>query len=245
MKPILAVLLFLAASAAFAQVVTVVEFDHPPLAYQALPSKEAAGAEVAYLKALLTDLGYTPKFVFVPFPRVLLSLQDGTADIGSLLTQTPERAAVINFSAQPVFSMVPVIVVRKASALQQVAAPGDLKGLRLGFVDGQTLPRYLDKKDLTLDLVSGADATATNLKKLMSGRVDAVLDLNPTNVQLDLKAQGLAADVRVLPLPTAGTDFFVTASKKSKVSDAVLAGINKLLAAKKYDWKDFLAAELK
>jgi polar amino acid transport system substrate-binding protein len=229
-----------------AQVVTIAEFVHPPLAYLSKDTNQPAGAEVAYLTAVLKEMGYTAKFVFVPFPRVVQSLQDGDQDIGALLTRTPEREAFIAFSEQPVLEMVPVLVVKKDSPLQQITQSSDVASLSVGFGLGQTIPSFFEKKDTSkFDVISGNDTTATNLKKLMSGHIDADLELNPYSAQLAIKTLDIADSLRILKIPTHGTAFYLTISKKSKIADQLLSRYTKLAATKKIDIKPFLDTETK
>jgi len=246
MKAILVATLALVAVCSFGQVVTVAEFSHPPFAYLDEKTQEPRGAEVAFLTAVLKEAGYTAKFTMVPFPRLLSSLQDGSFDMGSFLTRTPEREATIDFSDSPVLEMAPVVVVRMDSSLQQLTSVSELASFKVGFVDKQALPGFFGAPEsLKLDLVSGDDPTGINLKKLTAKRIDAMIDLNRYNVLLDIKALGLKDGVRVLTVPTQGVRFFVTASKKSKNAESVLKSLNAVLKTGKYDLKTFLEAELK
>ncbi len=236
----------LMASAQALKPVTVVDFVHPPLAYLEAATDEPRGAEILFYSALLKDLGYQPKFVFVPFPRVIEMIKSGEADMGPVLIRSAERDEFALFSAESVLTLTPVLVVRADSPLKQLNAPADLAGLRIGAALGVTVPAFFTNAGLSaFDLATGDNLTEKNLRKLTMKRFDAFIDVNPLNVMMAAKALGVAKDIRLIDIPGGGTSYSVVLSKKSTKAAELLAGINAALAAKKFSLDSFIQAELR
>jgi ABC-type amino acid transport substrate-binding protein len=226
--------------------ITVAEFVHPPFAYLDAQTKEAKGAEIAYLTTMLNDMGYQPTFTFAPFPRMLSMLQSGEADMGSLLTKTADREAFASYSSKPVLTMIPVIVVLKDNPLKRLKTPSDLKGLKIGFAAGQTAPAFFNNSGLPpFDLATGDNITEQNFKKLVAKRFDVCIELNPINVRIIAKTMGITDAIRSIDIPGKGTLFYCIISKKSKIAAGILKGINASLNANKLDFENFLQEELR
>ena len=226
--------------------ITVVEFVHPPFAYQDPQSNEPKGAEIAYLMVVLKDMGYQPTFIFVPFPRMIYNLKSGNADIGPFLTKTSERENFSYYSSKPVLTMIPVLVVLKNSPLKQLKTPSDLIGLKIGFSASQTIPPFFANSELPpFDLAMGDNTTERNLKKLIAQHIDASIELNPYNVRMIVKPMGIANSIRTIDIPGSETMFYVIISKKSKIAPNILKDINASINSKKYDFENFLQKELR
>ena len=236
----------LMASAQTLKPVTVVDFVHPPLAYLDAATNEPRGAEIAFYSALLKNMGYQPKFVFVPFPRVIEMIKSGEADMGPVVIRSAEREEFALFSAESVLTLTPVLVVRADSPLKKLNAPAELAGLKIGAALGVSVPAFFANVGLPpFDLVSGDSFTERNLRKLTAKRFDAFIDVNPLNVMMAAEAQGVAKDIRLIDIPGGGTPYFVILSKKSTKAAELLAGINAALAAKKFSLDSFIQAELR
>lgn len=226
------------------QTLNVAEFDHPPFAYVDPATKQPAGAEIAYLTAILKDAGYQAKFVFVPFPRMLSYLQSGEADVGSLLVKTQQREADITFSTSPVLKMAAVLVVLKDSPLDKLNSKDDIKSMRVGIGSGVTPPDFFGEKP-NFDAAAGSNPTNVNLNKLLLGRIDGAVELNPYSVLLELKKLKAMDKIRLIEIPGSATAFYLTISKKSKNVAALLDSIDALQKTKKYKMETFLNDELK
>ena len=142
--------------------------------------------------------------------------------------------------------MIPQLVVRKDSPLKRLRSPSDMKGLKIGFAEGQTAPAFFKDSGLPpFDLVAGQELTQTNLKKLMAKRVDAFIALNPTNLMAASKELGLSDAVRALDIPDPGTNFYIVISKKSKIASAILPALEAGLKAKKFVFEKYVQEELR
>ena len=236
----------LIASAQTLKPVTVVNFVHPPLAYLDATTNEPRGAEIDFYSTLLNNLGYQPKFVFVPFPRVIEMIKSGKADMGPVLIRSAEREEFALFSAESVLTLTPVLVVRADSPLKHLTTPADLAGLKIGATLGVTVPTFIANAGLpALDLISGNNFTERNLRKLIAERFDAFIDVNPLNVMVAAEALGVAKDIRLINIPDTGTHYFVILSKKSTEAAKLLAGINAALASRKISLNSFIQDELR
>jgi ABC-type amino acid transport substrate-binding protein len=234
------------ASAQVLKPVTVVDFVHPPLAYLDAATNEPRGAEIAFYSLLLNELGYQPQFVFAPFPRVLEMIKSGDADMGPVMIRSAEREKFALFSAESVLILTPVLVVRTDSHLKQLNAPSDLAGLKIGAAFGVTLPSFFVNTGLPpFDLATGDNFTERNLRKLTIKRFDAFIDLNPLNVMMAAKALGVDQDIRLIDIPGGGTRYSIIFSKKSAKAAELLAGIDAVLAARKFSLDSLIQAEFR
>jgi polar amino acid transport system substrate-binding protein len=226
--------------------VTIVEFIHPPFVYKDTQSNEVKGAEITYLKDILKDLGYKPTVTIVPFPRMLIMLETGDADIGPFLTKTAQREVFAYYSSKPVLTMSPILVVLKDSPLKKLKKPSDLKDLKIGFAQKQTVPAFFKNSGLPpFDLASGDNLTEQNLKKLINKRFDTCIELNPFNTKLVAKTMGITNSIRLIDIPDSETNFYIIISKKSKIGSDILKGINARMKLSKYNFEKYLQKELK
>ena len=225
--------------------VTVVDFDHPPFAYQDANSQEAKGAEIAYLTAILKDLGYQPTFTFVPFARLINMLQSGESDIGPLLMKTAEREEFVYFSSKSVLTMNPVLVVLKDSPLKQLKTLSNLKGMNIWFTANLTVPAFFKNSNFPFNMTTGRYVTEQNFNMLKAKRFDAFLEMNPYNLKVAAKTLGLADSIRIIEVPKSASVYYCTIAKKSKIAAELLKGINAGMNTRKYDFEKFFQEELK
>lgn len=227
------------------QSISVVEFDHPPFAYEDIQTKEAKGAEIKYITDILKDLGYYPKFTFVPFARMLGMLKEGDVDLGPFVTKTTEREAFVYFSSKSILTMFPVIVVSKDSPLKQLKTPDDLKGMKIGFTANLAMPAFFKDSGITFELASGKYETDRNFMMLSAKRYDGFLDLNPYSLRFVAKGLDVIDTIRLINIPGSGVSYYFVVPKKSKIAVDLLAGINSSIDSKKYDFEKYLQEELR
>jgi ABC-type amino acid transport substrate-binding protein len=218
-----------------AQVVTIAEFQHSPFAWQEENGKEAKGWEVEQLRAMLEKAGFKPRFVFLPFPRVLAAMKNGDCDIGAAIVRSPDREKDLEFVSPPAFRLASELIVRQSSPLVQVRTLQDLAGLRIGFVVGQKVPRFMDVSGVyQLDTLSADDPANQNIAKLQAGRIDAILSLNRFAFQESFDRMGVANQVRFVGLPTEKTEFHFTVSPSSPLKARLHAVLRDSLASGKF-----------
>lgn len=226
--------------------VKIVEFIHPPFVYQDPQSNEVKGAEINLLKDILKDLGYNSTVMVVPFPRMITMLESGDADIGPFLTKTAEREVFAYYSSKPILIMSPLLVVLKDNPLKKLKTPSDLKDLKIGFAQKQTVPAFFKNSGLPpFDLATGDNLTEQNLKKLINKRFDACIELNPSNTKLIAKTMGITNLIRYIDIPDSETMFYLIIPKKSEIGSELLNGINSKMKLNKYNFEKYLQKELK
>lgn len=243
MKAILMGLLFcgMILTAYSQETVKVGVFLHSPYVEAMADGKGAEGAGVSYMTAVLTDLGYQAKVIVLPFPRLIASLESGEVDMTFDLAKNPEREAFAFYSDRPTMVVKPVLFFRKDHPISSITSVNDLQGLRIGYLTGSTIPKAIDVPDVyKLDLMSGTDQAKTNLGKLIAKRIDAILDLNPYSYMIEAKKIGAQNQIKSIPLPGDGTEFFVLFSKKSKLGADLVAAFNKQAATGTFQYTRFI-----
>lgn len=211
------VLMFLVCSGAAAQTQTIKigVFDHAPLVV--LQGQKVDGGEIRYLNKVCREMGITPVYTVLPFPRLLNAVETGEIDMALELRKTPEREAKMLFSEKPVIRYSPVLAVLTENKLKAITQIDDLQGYKIAYLIGSTVPDFLKSKTaVTFDSTSGDDWGNRNLKKLLEKRVDGALDLNPFSTSWEIKKMGVQNKVRILTLPGPSDAFYVVFSKTAK-----------------------------
>lgn len=228
------------------QQITVGVFLHPPYVERAAQTGEVYGAGIEYMNAILAEMGYSARFVLQPFSRVIASVMHGDVDASFELIKTPERETFAYFPDIPAVRLPPVLIVKADSRLITVDSVADLRGLTIGYIQGSTVPDFMAVENgFAFDYISGEDWVRQNLLKLLSDRVDAVLDLNPHSFLVEAKRQKISDKVRIIPLPVEPTDFYIVFSKKSPHGKKLLSAYNKANAEQNIQYESFILEAMK
>lgn len=238
---------FLAAAAALAmlaspawaqdKVVKLTSLEWPPYAGEKLPSQ---GAVVEAARQAFASQGYRLDVDFFPWQRAVALAKDGSHDgyFPEYFMQTDEWLLSESIGTGPLG-----LVESKAKPITwQTLA--DLKPLKIGVVSGYVntvdFDAMVEKKELSVD---AANDDATNLRKLVGGRLDAaVIDSYVLNYMLgtDPKladAKGvLQMNAKLLEEKTLHIAF---AKDKKAMAEILSAGLKKVEPAKIV--KDYLA----
>lgn len=119
---------------------------------------------------LARQLGVPVRYVLRPrVAEVLAALQAGDADL-TLTNATPERAALLDFSA-PLVSLELGLLVRPGSSLASMQA-FDQAGVRIGVSQGSTSQRTLSGRGVAATLVPLPSLQAAR-EALLAGQIDA------------------------------------------------------------------------
>lgn len=123
-------------------------------------------------------------------PRVLRSLQDGTADFCPILTRSPERELQLRFAARSQMGFESVIALRADHPLagRPRLQAQDLVGLRVGWVQGSPVPAVLETVRIRWDLASVLNWERAILTKLARGQIDAGYFSNPATPAWHIRA---------------------------------------------------------
>lgn len=157
----------------------------------------ASGAYTEIARELARRLDLQLEIVDCPLKRCLAMLAGGRADLAVGLQRSPERDAYLAFLATPyrLHSADKVFYLRREEA-GRLARYDDLLGLRLGVKLGSELFDRFDA-DPRLDK-QAVPENATNFRKLLAGRVDAVA-LAEDQGEFLLATLGLAGKVAKAP----------------------------------------------
>ncbi len=144
----------------------------PP--WKTVDGTQVNGAYTEIVRELAKRTGFELEIFQCPFKRCLKMMQDGQADVIIGLHATAERKSFIHFLRTPYrkVSSDKVFYVQKGKA-ELIRSYADLKNLRIGVKNGT---QYFERFDEDSSLVKdGAKDSQASLKKLLAGRVDAVL----------------------------------------------------------------------
>lgn len=161
----------------------------PP--WKTVDGKRLAGAHTEIVRELAKRTGAELEIFQCPVKRCLKMIEDGKADVIVGIQTSPEREAFIHFLHTPYrkFSSDKVFYVSEGKAAM-IHSCGDLAELRIGVKNGT---QYFVRCEEDAQLIKGGakDAEA-NFKKLLRGRVDAVVmaEDQGESFPYDLQLQG-------------------------------------------------------
>lgn len=130
------------------------------------------GQAAQLVSQLLAEAGYSAGIEILPWQRALSMAYLGQADGIVCIWSTPERQDKLLFSEPYMVNRISLL--HRKGALSHVKSMADLKGLRIGIGLGYDYsPEFLAANDFHKD---AAATTLANLKKLLAGRVDAIVE---------------------------------------------------------------------
>lgn len=163
------------------------------------PGQERQGIGVDLAKAIFEPLGYRVEYVIMPWARALEEARQGRVDavVGANTADDPSLIFPDSFVLE---------ITDDFYALQgrSIAFSGveSLKGLRVGYIKdygyGKEINAFLERQRGTpgsVQEVSGEDALEQNIRKLMAGRIDVVLESSAV-MDYTLKEKNLADKVK-------------------------------------------------
>jgi ABC-type amino acid transport substrate-binding protein len=167
-----------------------------------LENGEAGGVAVDYWREVLGPLMGVDVEVSGPYPipRLEVMLEAGEIDVIPYITKIPARESRFLYPSHPLTKISPCIVVRHDSPLAEITSQEDLYGMKIGFITSAYIPPFLRHERITLDLITATDFRQINHKKLMNGRVDALLDINSVSFRYEMAQLGYLTDLRIILL---------------------------------------------
>jgi len=197
------------------------------------------GSDIELMRTLAQEIGCTITFKQLPWTRHLLELQAGRIDVATSVRWTAERDAFGWFSDLYRHDEMALYVLRGAVGnlrLTELAAlpkTGFKLGIIGGYYYGPELEALMADPAFAQQIEVASDY-ATNLRKLIHGRIDGVLADDVTVVIAAAKSLGLHERIEQHPLVISGNVSHLLFSKKS-VTPALVAAVNARLAAMKSD----------
>ena len=187
---------------------------------------EATGADIDLITAVADAIGCAIVPVELPWARILKEVEQGTLDLSTSTSRTPEREQWALFS-RPYRETEIAIYVRRGEtqrfALQELADIPEQQ-LRLGvIVDyyyGEALAEAASDPDFAA-WIDGAPDYPTNIRKLVSGRIDGFLVEDVAVVEAELARMGMSEAVERYPLRIPGQKLHFMFSRETVEPDLV------------------------
>lgn len=192
-------LLAAAAGVARAESYSCVSFSYPPLVTQEA-GEAPSGFAVELAGRLFERLGHTFSVQLYPWGRALEMVRSGAADCIFTVFWSPERAEFLDYGRESMIRQDIFLYVRADSAIHFDGKLDALRRLRIGTAHKVHYGARFEamRTRLTLD---EAPTIEHNFRKLLAGRVDAVVS-NGTTADAVLRSPALAAQAgAVLRLP--------------------------------------------
>lgn len=200
---------------------------------------QATGADIDLITAIAKEIGCTVVPVELPWARILKEVAQGTLDVSTSTSQTPEREAWGQFS-EPYREAQVAIYVRRGEAgnydlqgLADVPAQKMRLGVIVDYYYGEAVAAEISKPELVA-WIDGAPDYPTNIRKLVNGRIDGFLAEDVAVMDTELKRMGLADRVERYPLRIAGEKLRFMFSRETIAPDLV-AKVDATLAQMRAD----------
>ena len=226
--------LVLLASPAAADVITIRADSWCPFTCE--PDSETPGYLIEIAQRVFEQAGHHVDYQFMPWPRAVSAVEAGefTAIAGGGVADTPGFVLT-----KPMGDVTTTLAVRKGERFNYTG-PDSLAGHRLGAVTGVIswgggIDEYIvehQNDPNRIDLTGGEDPYAANLRKLIVGRVDAVVDVAAVLSWL-ARNMGVRDQIEFIPVLREPDVFiaFSPANKKSVQYAAILdKGVEQLRA---------------
>jgi len=149
---------------------------------------DVAGIDIQVAKALLGEVGLSPKYLKMPWKRCLAAMEEGEGDIMNGVLRSPERETYLYFLEPPYKNKtVKVFYVLKGSGTA-IGRYEDLRGLTIGTTLGvKYFERFDADRTLSKDVVK---YDPINLRKLAAGHIDCFIATEETGDYL-IRKEGL------------------------------------------------------
>lgn len=191
----------------------------------------AKGIDVDIVKELCNRADIELTLEIVPWKRVMHNVESGKTAGGFAAFKTPEREAFSIFLDAPIHESTYNLFVKKGNRFTFDSVE-DLFGKKIGNISGFKTGEAFDKAvvegKITVEVL---DDIGKNIKKLMTGRLDAIVG-NQAQTLLKLKEMGLTGQVEFLPTPVRESrGAFLIISKAADIENksGVIAVLNRHL----------------
>lgn len=171
--------------------------------FQVKRDGEVTGLDVTLFREAAAIARCTVETYELPWARMLRALELGRMDVALGASFTPDRAAYARFT-QP-YRREEFVIFMRQGELERLGPGGLLDiaqaGLRLGTGTGYTYGALFDeamKDPAFVQLLDEAARTQLNVRKLISGRIDAFLDSRFVGWNM-AKREGVASSIEIHP----------------------------------------------
>ncbi len=188
------------------------------------------GADIELVRVLADEVGCAVEFTELPWARILREVESGTLDMSTSTSWTPERTAWAWFS-EPYRETEMAIYVRRGEVgrfelgrLADIAAERFRLGVITDYYYGDAF-QAVAKDPHYAEWIDGATDYATNIRKLISGRIDGYLVEDVGVMAAELARLGVADEVERYPLAIEGEELRFMFSRQT-VEPATVAAID-------------------
>jgi len=175
--------------------------------YNCAPDGDRPGYMVEIVREALKPAGVTVEYSTMPWKRALLDMREGRLN-GAVGAQVGEAEGL--FPKEPlgagrnILAMLP----EKAASLTWTGVES-LKSLRLGGAQGYAydqgpIDAYIAGAGKTVELLSGTEIQSQNLRKLLAGRIDAVIE-DENVMRMTISEMQPKPDVRIVVIGEAAS----------------------------------------
>ncbi|WP_420412364.1 substrate-binding periplasmic protein [Roseibium sp.] len=214
---ILASVLALSVTSAKSEAVKLVTLEYPPYEYK--DGSSADGIVVRILQAAFGKLGKDITIEVLPWKRALHMVKEGDADAIFTAYKNDERVKFLDYSETVLMPQVLSVWVQKGSDVGFDGSMDSIADHKIGLVDGISYGTMVDEaiKVGTLKSVDYAPQSENNIKKLMGGRIDAII-MNKYGAMHHLKNhKGLDKVVELQP-EISSIPSYIAFSKKNNLA---------------------------
>ncbi|ODN43284.1 substrate-binding periplasmic protein [Piscirickettsia litoralis] len=207
--------------------------NYAPFSYGSTKSPQGLYPEL--IKAIFFRMDDDLRIQVFPWKRTLSSAEQGKGFIAGIY-KTPKREEIFNYS-QPFYVEEVMVFVPTDSAINinsstdLSALKGKNVGLVAGFSYGSTVDAVVKAK---LFKEQRANSDILNFKKLLKGRLDAVISAKLTGQTIIAKMK-LGNKIKMINVPVNKGDVYIAVSKKLADKVAVLDRFNKAIESMKQD----------
>ncbi len=178
LKRVLVIFIFLAVCNLYAgqQKIVIATLEYPPFIYS--ENDHVKGPIVDRVKSIFNQLGVDVTIKIYPIARGLLMVKNGEVDAYFSLKKTAERENYLLFTNEPIIQQPFVFFVKKGSKIQWNGVIEDIAKYRIGIVSNTSYGIVFDEyvKNKIISNIDEAQTFEQNIKKLIAGRVDIVIN---------------------------------------------------------------------
>jgi polar amino acid transport system substrate-binding protein len=211
------------------ELIIAVDGGNPPFRYE--KDNKAVGLYPMLVQEAFKRMGVAATVKTYPWKRALEMGKKGEVGIAGIL-KTEERLQTYDYS-EPLYTEKFLIYVRQGSGFE-FNNINDLKGKTLGVLFGWNYGDTFDQaKAQGLFKTEEVSTDSANFEKLLLGRVDCVVAIELTGLQI-IQGKQYAEKIEVLDTPLAINDTYLVFAKSAQQT-ALLEKFNAALAAIRQD----------
>lgn len=225
-----------------AATIRLVSLEFPPLSYLNA-EQEPDGASVQIVRAVFARLGHTVVISVLPWPRSLRAVQRGEVDGIFTAYRKAEREIYLDYGREVLIDQVVAFYARRGPHLAYTGDLQQLSNKHIGVTSTISYGHNFDRALVNMNLqVEAADDFATNVRKLLRGRLDLIVS-NRYSAEFALRTLDPKAEVaEVRPLVESVPSYIAFA--KAKQHQGLRDAFDQTLRAMKADgsYQRFLSA---